>query len=731
MKRSLIILMASLALAACTNGGRGTGSKSKSSAQAGKNTGTSTAVSNPTPDAYKISVATISSASGDSSSFSTTILFDASKSASNFTDHCTVGGGSQGKPCDCVYSWTEQNTTGGTTVNIARSSRKPLSAVQSAKVDCPAPEVYGTEIIAGTQIRIKIERGTGNTDEFEVPSYIFTKGGTTAATDFITSQGQMLNNIMRYTCYEEFQKGLSIRNKFGTAQQSFGDSSTRSARFPIGTQFCAQPASSGGTTDTEGCDAMDFGYSAQSAYYSLYIKENDIGNINPRNGRYVCPKVRQGLVPSASGDGKYYPLDSSFALSASNTGNFNVGVDAFTKLSNGAGDPNSVSSACAGTLENGGGGDAQSFVRNCLGFAARPNPDGSCSPIKDAYNNEIKTYRLRRFVALYPMIFNTNGFPIDGQSQATDTVYALDRPVAAPAGSDASATYTMAGPKPCPFAYFDRLGVTGARRYASTNADAWVDRNIDGIMFPSSDSASSCRATFPVMNRAKTQLAFLTPAQGSAVHVRGVQPWSPHYEEDTSFRACAPQSNPLRDPPLHFAKTSNLNVAYCAEVYPTQNEYLPALLAGIPIANAGSFQNFTSHVIKGTATPARCQAYTPALESGYPSNGFARHPAGIAWDTDTMAATCDRSVMGAGQGGTFMAFPLLATPAATEAALRSDPSYQCSVTFDGKAIEQSKVGKQTPSGGCCGGVVRVASGNGGSATTAHLEVNESCQVPTY
>ena len=54
------------------------------------------------------------------------------------------------------------------------------------------------------------------------------------------------------------------------------------------------------------------------------------------------------------------------------------------------------------------------------------------------------------------------------------------------------------------------------------------------------------------------------------------QAWSPVYQEDTSFEACAPASSqPLRAPIHHFKSTTG-EASYCEEIYPTKQLGLSA-----------------------------------------------------------------------------------------------------------------------------------------------------------
>jgi hypothetical protein len=193
-------------------------------------------------------------------------------------------------------------------------------------------------------------------------------------------------------------------------------------------------------------------------------------------------------------------------------------------------------------------------------------------------------------------------------------------------------------------------------------------------------------------------------------YVRPMQSFAPHYEEDMGFQACAPQSNPLRDPPLHFAYNGS-SMAWCAEVYPTQNDNSGTL---------GTANVFTSHGVRHS-TSAACT-----------TTAIVGHPAG---------ATCDRTVVNPPGGITWAKFPLLAPDADVAAALQSDKAFTCAMTYDnggGKVNSADLPLGQTPSQGCCSNVWPPA----GAGISAHLEPTAapattpavytlSCQPPKY
>ncbi|MGE0615094.1 MAG: hypothetical protein AB7P04_05610, partial [Bacteriovoracia bacterium] len=460
------------------------------------------------------------------------------------------------------------------------------------------------------------------------------------------------------------------------------------------------------------------------------------------------------------------------------------------------------------------GGDMNNSIAfKCLGWAKKPNPNGTCPTFKDSTGVTRQTYRLRRYFAVYPFRFKTGGHFKRRQAPSVDTIYVLDRPVNS---GDPLNPYTMAGPKPCPFAYFDQTGLFGNNgstmaqagvygfsqnnrpSYRGTNFSGWDGKNVDGTKFPNLDrkrpapeSVFSCAATLPIIaydvNGNPLALTFGTSHSTndqvietggsdiamSDVFIRGVKPWSPHYEEDLSFEGCAAESNPFRDAPLHFAKDSSGNVSWCAEAYPTQNSSpkiidrrMGALTGDV---SPSQVKNFTSHVVKNSDSPACSATIPPDLEfppaypasssppngttlgsiPGYPVGnvtnpcgaanpntcGVARHPSwvradeGLGFPATGANRTCDRTVLDPGANRTKF-YPLLAEPHDVEQALVTDKSYNCVVTYDNN---HGKQGTTTPSTGCCS-PTRVFLNTGGvvqPTDRAHLEPNRACLVPNY
>lgn len=744
----------------------------------------------PAEDTYRISNVIVEAPSGGATSgtFTTTVFLDKDRSTGPITDSCNLATNSAvtSKPCFCEFSWYQINTTGTTTTNVPRIVRTALSNVNPYAVVCNAPSVYSntTEMPEGTtlKVRIVVSPNAPNPSSFETNLYSYLKQGTVAAGSFQDEEGRAFDNVYRYACYEQFRRGMSLTNKiFRTTDPNTG----KTADIRIASQFCVGKANSegggSGSTDSD-CDNPGVDNSAQAYYYNLFIRNTDKGGINAGNARYKCPKVKETLaaISNPNAGNNYWPMDTSFALSHSPNEKFNIGVEAFSRTSQ-PGDQSTANSRCFSTGNGDDDDDSTSsnatLVRSCIGYAAKPAKDGSCPVLRDRDGRTRQTFRLRRFIAIYPPVYDTDGKMIDGLAQATDTIYVLDRPVRASIAADEK-PYTMHGPKPCPFAFFDHKGVGtshaaypanppytyGMPSYIATNNSKWSGKNVDAIQFPNYDKpGEACGAAIPVIDSDKTMFGIATVhsqnpnASFQRIYVRPMNTWAPHYEEDTDFLACAPQADPLVDPPLHFKRDSVTgNVGYCAEVYPSQNQNL----AHLDIKSAGLFVGrvvpYTSHVVKNS-TSALCTATQISdFPSGYPAGGHARHlsvltPGAPTADSfsnspispscvsvgGTVAGatcnvygdrTCDRTVMSGTEQWTK--FPLLAPPADVESALASDSSYACTITYD---AGNGKTGKYTPSGGCCGTAVKVRTAITTDPDTAHLEPRAStaCQSPDY
>ncbi len=692
------------------------------------------------------------------------IFMDTVKSTTLASAHCNTTSGNNvqtQKPCVCQFSWNEVNPNGGASSSIPRTIQTDVSAVQNNLITCPAPGVYTTEIIDGTQIAVTVVAGPANSDlgTFSVNSVNIIKNTNAVTGSFQDSQGRVFDNIVHYACYQKFTRGMWIQNKIDVRNNTTTGEAVNAL---FATSFCTNPA----VCST--LPASDF--SSQAYYYNLYIRNSDQGDINLFNDGYVCPTVKESLNSNNTigTSDLAWPRDETFALSLSPTTTFSVGVVSNSKLENGN-NPTASASSCFTANNNGGGGNQGSsgIISSCLGFAAKINADGTCPFITDSLGQLRATYRLRRFIALYPRVFDTTGAVLQNQPQSSDTIYVLDRPVKGPVTSDPRKPYTMRGPKPCPFAFFDRKGTTSTFNpptpsYVGSSNPKWTGRNIDGIEFPNFDSLPnssnpSCSSMFPILSKDGTHFNMITVNKDSPtsffphLYVRPVQAFSSHYEEDTDFQACALQAIPVKDPPLHFSRDPiSGNVAWCAETYPTQNVNVKSLdpptlpsptpsSTVIPSIPTGNVSPYTSHTVRNTVS-STCSSTLISLpvtpNYNYASAAgtrYAQHRSTTLWDTrvgdttvHTADQTCDRTVTTAGLAWSL--FPLLAPATDIEQSISTDSSYMCLVTYDNSG---SKTNKATPSDGCCDkSVVKVQTGSTGPSV-GHLEPDFNCSIPAY
>lgn len=824
IKTHFTYFLIAIATASCTNGGS---SKFLSNLSGGSGAGaTSTGVNNLIENfgTYTISTVVVSSStsgSGGAAAVSFPVQINFVLNAANGSSTPTVSllnSCSQdltSAPCLCQFTWVQLNTTTNPPTSINHVVNTPLTSVQAAQANCNTPSIWTTSIPDGTQVGITVVPASGNNNSFNVNQYVYTVGQNPQTGDFNDSLGNSYIDILRYTCYDQRQRGVSLTSRAynWTAPYTVNGSALPAFNYYSASKYCLEKAD-GSMPVTQGCNNMTPAYSTQSYYYNLYIRDTQVGDINSGNAAFICPMVNQGLNTTTGGTSasKYWPLDSTFALSLVQTAQFTIGVTTNSVTSN-TNDPSAVTTYCNGATAT--PGSPNSLIGGCLGFAAPANSDGTCPALAGpapSYS-PIQTYRLRRYYALYPSIWDTNGNWISNQQQLIDTVYVVDRPVVQP--SPSPSPFTMLGPKPCPFAWFDKATVTNdgipaslvngvypnpvlanppLPEYLATNNSGnpsylgsswgWAGQNntgvnVDGTQFPNVDSgttgAQSCSAVLPLPDASMSSVTLGTINASNPDprlkqrFVRPLSPWSAHYEEDKTFKACAPLSNHFVDPPLHFAQNVNngvTNTAWCAEVYPTQNPYIMALDPPVPIPNTtptvskatGLVRPFTSHNIKGVnPLPASCTDDNTVVNSAVAAgntlstNQLADHnrndPNGLPNPNypgtagALASATCDRTVTAATNGVAYPQFPMLAPAADVEAALQNDPSFSCLVSYDGTTMESNSIqreinaangtappagssiaGIQSPAGGCCANV---------NGTTAHLEPGSSCTQPKY
>lgn len=617
----------------------------------------------------------------------------ASFDTSAFSNGTGLGNYCTTTSCQCEYRWDQ---AGAGQVTTTRQVFTAVSQVMPFTIECDVPDVYKTEIGDTTVVNFRIVPTSSGIASFSVAYFAFSKAKLPQNGAFSDYQGHPFDNVFRYSCYENFRRGTNILNylQSGTLSSGNGSVTVMSA-----SRFCYAKgdASNGISQICDGNGAQDNQtYSAQSYYYNLYIRGSEIGGINTSNSRYMCPTV----LDVKTNTNKYYPLDSNFALAMTQSADYSIGVEASSRLG-GTGDPLTSGSTCSGGKSTATNNDS-SILSSCLGFALRTNKDGSCPKMQAANGAMVQTYRLRRFVVMYPTQFNTNGAMVSNLPPAMDTVYALDRPVGVPDSN--GVTDTMMGPKPCPFAYYDN-GVTGTVYnkstgstigYLGTNNSAWNGKNIDGTHFPDQDKTNSCSTAMPLIgpDRNNLMLTFGTVNASNPnpklkrIYVRPQNAWSPHYEEDTDFLACAPVSSQFKDPPIHISNTGT-DFAYCAEAYPTHRENMP-------------IEQATSHIRSSVGFNDYCAQGQP----------------------------CNHTVSYAGyQALPWKNFSLLAPQADVTSALQKNPSYVCKITSDRRATptNPARLGL-SPQGGCC---YNASSTKTGLQYDFHLEDDIACGTPTY
>jgi len=750
----------------------------------------------------EISNVIIAAGGGSDESYNTTIYFNADDDNEKISTYCDTSGN---KPCYCEFSWTEINEETGSSVSVPRIIKTVTETVQGSLVTCAAPAILPTEIDDGVTIKILVK---SNLFSYDLDAYSYLKGDTSGSdADFRDQNGQAFLNIHRYTCYEKINKGLVVESKESTATNSI---TGEIKDYLIGTQFCV--AGEGG----DGCNTPDEDYSSQSYIYEAYVTSILRGGIVVENERYACGKVEETLVADGSigAGGGFWPLDSTFALAKGKTETFTVPVVAPSVLQSEF-DLTTASTTCESSGDDDGGSLSSSAIATkCLGFGIKPETNGSCPSFTDSDGLIRKTYRLRRYVALYPVTFDGTGDVIE-EPRGANVAYVLDREVSGSDPLDNPITYK--GPLPCPFAYYDHSGVLeledhtgsiitnyagGKPGYVASSSTLWDGKNVDGTHFPNVDdaSANSCATTFPIVTDTSIgdTILFATSHESNEghvildggitinldkVYVRPVKKWSPHYEEDTDFYACAPESDDFVDAPLHFAKNEDGNIAWCAESSPTQTDFVEDLdkkqNATLGDTAPGNFVPFTSHAVKNSSS-ANCTATVPELPAGYPSSisgdtcstdaqsqyawgagnnvvfeDAASHESDLIIDFNTADGgadnicannSCDRTVINT-TDGSWKKHPLLAPAHEMEEVLRTDKSFVCGITYDS---EGNKVG-QSPSDGCCSSdVVFLESGvealtdvkeiigpDGVSVIltvkdkTAHLEPDVRCTAPSY
>ncbi len=668
--RFFLIILAALSIAGCSNRGASFMTpKPKSSPSS-----TSTAASTSLAGAAQLKVL---SALVTGTSVQLTMGFATSNTSTGGTfalgQYCSVpsSGNPVSRQCSCTFRWNEVNRTLNTPQLVPRAREMPVNVTNGNTLQCALPPVYSSEIPDGTSVLVEVTPAASNSISFFASGYNIVKGQGLIPGNITDSRGNVLSNIQRYVCFDQFSRGMAIASAESKITFNIGGQD-RALYFSMANRFCAArvASASAGASDAgqEACQGALLGgapNSAQSNYYSVYNRESESA-ANIQNGNFYCPTVAQ----SASAD--YFPKDKSFALARQVSTDYPVPVEANMVISGGGGSALYTAGQCLGQNNQNAGGAASGIAQGCLGFAAKPNRDGSCPLLTDSSGNSMPTYRLRKYYVVYPPIFDTDGYPLANTSQSVDTVFVLDRPVNT--GNAQVLNGSMLGPKPCPFAYYDKGDATRGPSYKATNNAFWTGKNVDGIKLPSTSNgqpqyiggyAASCPAVVPHWSFAAGAYTGVTLSSLGAnenYYIRPMVAWTPHYEEDLAFQACTPRSSNIVDPPIHYA----INGAYCAEIYPNAN---------------------------GTANVNR----------------------------DTLGAQHTTRRPASAPSTASSSFPLLAPEADIEAALVSDPAYGCTVTWDGKTDITSRRGTKPAASACCVGA---------NGATRHFESGACVGTPS-
>jgi hypothetical protein len=470
MRFTLVILAVVTQLTvSCTNINQGVNSLNT----AALGTSVTTASSSSTVYSHTLSQFSFAAdASGAASSNPNIILsLTTNTSAANYQPLTGFCGLNSTNPCVCEMVWAVAYVSGGHSNTYSRTKRVPVKTVQSGLVTCSLDGQTWSEIPDTTVISFRILPVSTNITGLNTTTLHWKKGTSLSADgDFLDDTLTPFRNIHRYTCFSKnaASRAYELVNQFAATSASGASSSAQPINVIMGSRYCSGASSGsssagGSSNGSASCPPPRNGFTAQSYYRNFFIRSDQLGTINSTNDTYDCPKVLESIKYSAgqtipaSESGKYYPLDSTFAVATTHSTEWNVGIPAATNIYK-ANDANSVQTACsdeaAGTpnrLKDG------KVVVKCLGYARKPATNGTCGTIKDSNGRVRPLTRLRRFRVVYPPLFDANGKIVAGNAMA-DEVYVADRLVVDASGN---ATGNMIyGPKPCNFAWFDHEGVT-------------------------------------------------------------------------------------------------------------------------------------------------------------------------------------------------------------------------------------------------------------------------------
>ncbi len=552
------------------------------------------------------------------------VLIDTKTSATGSAlDACSPADAtSPGKPCACVVSWTDPSLAAPRRIDTA------VSHTETGLLECPVPPGFRQEVDKSTPLLISLIGTGARSGSFKSNTLQF------SLASLPSSNSIAWTNVFRHVCFDTFRRSGQIQN-FRPSTPMQGGLQGLESKVPVWS------------------NAFMLGAEEQSTqlypyhFYSSGTAGTDGKTLG--NGFY-CPTVTR-----ESAGGAPNVEDSTFALSEKANESFTVKVET-----------------------------PRAFLPDqgtTLGYALKPllapaAAAGSCPKIGD-----LPTYRLRRYFLTLPARYAADGKLIPGSQPSLDLVYVLDRPVAAkdPLGHDV--TYLIAGPKPCPFAWKDVKGTSGtfsagswsetggnAGKYVATNDPAWSGVNLDGIELPRTDQAAqSCSASLLLLSEPSKAVAWSLGTVSShnpsprlqRVPMRPMEAWSPAWQEDTSFLACAPEPQAIggvtpRQAPIEVARvmsgsgsTLRWSWSWCAKTLPNENGVGGGLTAQ-------------------SEEPKRSIAAT------------------------SLAAPFNEALL---------VTPLQAPVEDISRLFQDEPSYQCSYTFD---EGRGKVGKAQPPNGCCG-----------------------------
>lgn len=602
----------------------------------------------------------------------------------SLTGFCGLG---QTNPCSCELKWV-QTTPDQSDFN--RTRKLPVTTVQSGLVKCLIPQTVWDEIGVSTQVQMNIVAGAGNTTGLSCTPLFYKKGTSVGANgDFLDSTLTPFRNIRRYACHTKQTGTYEINSQVAENMDGVGPVDTTqnpvvrgTANVPIASKFCIGTVANGGGGNANGggtsveytCGQVRTGFSAQNYYRSFYVKSDTL-NLTASSNNFECPSVLESIRTSAGSVGanpttgsttvplneqnQLWPMDTTFALATTYSPDWSVGVSAASRLLRSGDSTSSTSTLCAGEALDGILEERQLLIRDCIGYAKKPNSDGTCGTIRDNNGRVRPLVRLRRYRAILPGAFDNSGRPVQAVPRA-DEIYVADRLVV---DQNGVATGEMIyGPKPCSYSWFDHEGMTnrtgGVNFYSKFNDNAFnfatpkyrstaryfrdlngnntwdgahESLNPDGMVFPNYDSNKtinqlqdvSCSAVLPKVMYLNGEISGLQLVTTHAartgsitlgnlsiplneVHLQPIDPWTPEYLEDTSFQACAPVADPYLEPPMHFVKSGS-DIAWCSKIYPTQNSNWVTLnslrrmdsnagtLASMLAGSQARVSGFTSH----------------------------------------------------------------------------------------------------------------------------------------